>query len=120
MIRGMDGWIGCGSDRVDPPASPAPSEFLPLSDSSYAENDFTPSDNIVVVVPRSRITFVAAADKFSRNVRQGGGRRALRFLPLTDDGLLTFLANKMPQAERKCKKCIFISTGLKFIYCPIK
>ena len=51
-----------------------PLEFLPLSDSSYAENDFTPSDNIVVVVPRSRITFVVAADKFSRNVRQGGGR----------------------------------------------
>ena len=58
-----------------------PLEFLPLSDSSYAENDFTPSDNIVVVVPRSRITFVVAADKFSRNVRQGGGRRRCRLSP---------------------------------------
>ena len=78
MIRGMDGWIGCGSGRRGDTLATyflRPLEFLPLSDSSYAENDFTPSDNIVVVVPRSRITFVVAADKFSRNVRQGGGRR---------------------------------------------
>ena len=58
-----------------------PLEFLPLSDSSYAENDFTPSDNIVVVVVPPRITFVVAADKFSRNVRQGGGRRRRRLSP---------------------------------------
>ena len=44
---------------------------------------------------------------------------AAGFLPLTD-GLLTFLANKMPQAERECRNCIFISTGLKLLYFPIK
>ena len=74
----MDG-SGVAAAGGDPLATfPRPLEFLPLSDSSYAENDFTPSDNIVVVVvPPPRITFVAAADKFSRNVRQGGGRRRL-------------------------------------------
>ena len=45
---------------------------------------------------------------------------AAGFLPLKDDGLLTFLANKMPQAERECRNCIFISTGLKLLYFPIK
>ena len=103
MIRGMDRVWRAGEGIL--PRFLRPPEFLPLSDSSYAENDFTPSDNNS---RRPRITFVVVADRFSRNVRHG---ERLSLADGRTDGLLTFLAKKMSPAERERQNCILVSTG---------
>ena len=63
----MDGsGVAAGSDPLATFLRLRPLEFLPLSDSSYdAENDFTPSDNIVVVVPRSLPALLSSPPRIS-------------------------------------------------------